>query len=282
MQSTRALILVAGSLWLAACTTTQQPYNSQAPLSPEEQRMQSIENQLAVVNRRLDAIDNSRQNSDVSSQVRELRGQVQELQHQQEQDQRRLKLALQSDNQRLEPGGMMPPGSSSSSATAGAQASAGTSAATGSAGGSMPEQTAVTPASNNASAGNANSQDEQAAYIRSFNLLQAGKMDKAIAGFKSMLSQYPRGNYADNAWYWLGSAYYVKGDSSNALASFKSLIGQFPNSPKVPDALLKTGIIYQDARKSDQAHTAFQRVISAYPNSNAATLAKQRMAKNSG
>lgn len=146
----------------------------------------------------------------------------------------------------------------------------------------MPAQAPAAPTSNNASAGNANNPDEQAAYIRSFNLLQAGKMDDAIAGFKNMLSQYPRGNYADNAWYWLGSAYYVKGDSKDALASFKSLISQFPNSPKVPDALLKTGIIYQNAHKSDQAHTAFQRVIDTYPNSSAATLAKQRMAKYSG
>ncbi len=46
--------------------------------------MQSVEDKLAVVNRRLDAIDNNVQNSDVSSQVRELRGQIQELQHQQQ------------------------------------------------------------------------------------------------------------------------------------------------------------------------------------------------------
>lgn len=288
MRSTiRQLVFVAGSLWLVGCAT-QQPYDGQDALSPQERRMQSVEDKLAVVNRRLDAIDNNVQNSDVSSQVRELRGQIQELQHQQQ----KSKLTQQNFGQRLqrlESGGVMPPGSSSGASNTGVPAPASaaindqtTNAPTGSAGSSAPMPAAVVPAGNNALAGNTNNADEQAAYIRSFNLLQAGKMDAAIAGFKGMLNQYPQGNYADNAWYWLGSAYYVKGDSSDALASFKSLLSRFPNSPKVPDALLKTGIIYQDAHKPNLARTAFQRVIDTYPDSNAATLTKQRMAKNSG
>jgi TolA-binding protein len=47
----------------------------------------------------------------------------------------------------------------------------------------------------------------------------------------------------------------------------------------VPDALLKTGYIAYDENKNKQARDIFQQVISKYPQSQAANLAKQRLAR---
>ena len=129
------------------------------------------------------------------------------------------------------------------------------------------------PASSSASA------DEEAIYLKSFDQLRAGKYDAAIGGFKAMLGKYPQGNYADNAWYWMGESYHVKGDDNNALRSYQSLLQQFPASPKVPDALLKTGVIYQDQNKTPQARDAYQKLLKAYPSSNAASQARSRLAQ---
>ncbi len=94
-----------------------------------------------------------------------------------------------------------------------------------------------------------------------------------------MLGKYPQGNYADNAWYWMGESYHVKGDDANALKSYQSLLTQFPASPKVPDALLKTGVIYQGQQKTAQARDAYQKVLKQYPSSSAAGQARTRLAQ---
>ena len=121
--------------------------------------------------------------------------------------------------------------------------------------------------------------DEEALYLKSFDLLKGGKYDDAIAGFKSMLGKYPQGNYSDNAWYWTGESYYIKKDFPNALSSYRSLLEKFGSSPKVPDALLKTGIIQQEQKKNDAAKAAYNRVIKEFPNSSAAIQARTRVAQ---
>ena len=94
-----------------------------------------------------------------------------------------------------------------------------------------------------------------------------------------MVAKYPQGNYADNAWYWMGESYHVKGDDDNALKAYQTLLQQFPASPKVPDALLKTGVIYQGQGKNAQARDAYNKVLKLYPTANAAAQARSRLAQ---
>lgn len=299
-EAFRNLAVLAGGVWLAGCATAQQPYNSnQDALSPDERRLQAVENQLTVVNRRLDAIAAAQQDSQLSDEVRTLRGQVEVLNHEVQENQRQLKAARQQFNQRLQgleqgggAGSVPPPAhgpssgasQSSSSRNGGTPPQASSTSVGFSAVPTAPSSTNVVEnqSSSNSQKGSQQAKTVEAAYIRSLNLLQNGNLDKAINAFKAFLNQYPSGDYADNAWYWLGSAYYVKGNTSDALSSFHTLLAKFPNSPKVPDALVKIGIINQDAHKAGPARSAFQRVINNYPDSNAASIAKQRLAKISG
>ena len=65
--------------------------------------------------------------------------------------------------------------------------------------------------------------------------------------------------------------YQVKAKSYGLTGLYDSFI--------VPDALLKTGYIAYDENKNTQARAIFQQVISKYPQSQAANLAKQRLAR---
>lgn len=286
-KALRTFAIVVGGLWLAGCATTQKPYGQDA-MSPEERRLQSLENQMTVVNRRLDAIGNSQRSGRLIDDVRNLRGKVEELQHEVEQNRKEMKLVMQSHQpgSGSSGGGGALPALDSGSSTGPMNGLAVPASVAAANEGSAPASAASSvAAASSSAAGNGagrNNQAEQATYIHSFNALQAGKLGDAISGFKAMLKQYPNGNYADNAWYWLGSAYYVKGDSGDALSSFKTLLTRFPNSPKVPDALVKIGIIQHDNHEDAQARAAFQRVIKKYPDSNAASVAKQRLAKLGG
>ena len=275
----KGLASLFAALTLSACATDYgAPINGQRALSPEEQRLQAVENKTVDLSRRLNALE-STQNGSQADDMRDLRGQVEQLRH----DVDTLTQAIQQQNvdndnrfKRLEGGGQIPAAGTDPNAplAPGAVAPPPVSAV------APPPVAAVAPAPPPvAAAPSSTSADEEAIYLKSFDQLRGGKYDAAIGGFRSMLGKYPQGNYADNAWYWMGESYHVKGDDANALKSYQSLLQQFPASPKVPDALLKTGVIYQAQQKSPQARDAYQKVLKQYPSSSAAAQARTRLAQ---
>ena len=267
------------ALALSACATDYgAPINGQRALSPEEQRLQAVENKTVDLSRRLNALE-STQNGSQADDMRDLRGQVEQLRH----DVDTLQQAIQQQNadndarlKRLE--GTQPQAAAGTDPNAQVAQQPGAPVVAV----APPPAVAVAPAAAPppvAAAPSSTSADEEAIYLKSFDQLRGGKYDAAIGGFRSMLGKYPQGNYADNAWYWMGESYHVKGDDSNALKSYQSLLQQFPASPKVPDALLKTGVIYQGQQKNPQARDAYQKVLKQYPSSSAAAQARTRLAQ---
>ncbi len=123
---------------------------------------------------------------------------------------------------------------------------------------------------------------EESAYQAAFNLLKQAHYAEAILSFNRFLQSYPRGDYADNAQYWLGEASYVTRDFEQALAAFKQLIKQFPESPKVRGALLKSGYIYYEQKLWPQARKVLEQLIEGYPGSSEARLAETRLQRMSG
>ena len=275
----KGLAPLFAALALSACATDYgAPINGQRALSPEEQRLQAVENKTVDLSRRLNALE-STQNGSQADDMRDLRGQVEQLRH----DVDTLQQAIQQQNadndarlKRLE--GTQPQAAAGTDPNAQVAQQPGAPVvavapppAVAAAPAAAPAPVAAAPSSTSA--------DEEAIYLKSFDQLRGGKYDAAIGGFRSMLGKYPQGNYADNAWYWMGESYHVKGDDSNALKSYQSLLQQFPASPKVPDALLKTGVIYQGQQKNPQARDAYQKVLKQYPSSSAAAQARTRLAQ---
>lgn len=118
---------------------------------------------------------------------------------------------------------------------------------------------------------------ERGAYERAFELLKQGRYDLAMAAFKAFVETYPKGQYADNAQYWLGEANYVQRNFQAALTEFGKVVDGFPSSDKRPDAMLKQGYTYQELGQNDKARATLSNVISSYPNSTAARLATKRL-----
>lgn len=120
-------------------------------------------------------------------------------------------------------------------------------------------------------------EDEERAYLAAFELLKQGRYQDAIRDFNTFLQRYPQGEYADNAQYWLGEAYYVSRDFPNALQSFRKLVKMHPQSTKLAGALLKIGYINYEQGEYDQARAALTRITREFPESSAAGLARQRL-----
>ena len=116
-------------------------------------------------------------------------------------------------------------------------------------------------------------------YFMAYDELRSGHTAQSIEQFKAYLNQYPTGEYANNAQYWLGEAYRVNQDNASARKAFNDVLEKYPNSLKVPDAILKLGYIEVDQKNSVKATEYLNRVISDYPKSPAAILASKKLLK---
>lgn len=123
---------------------------------------------------------------------------------------------------------------------------------------------------------------DQQNYQAAFDLMQARKYDEAGNAFTDFLTGFPQSPLADNAQYWLGEMYYVRGQYQTALAQFQKVIDSYPQSAKLPDALLKIGYSQAELGNRDAARTALQQVTRRYPDTTAARLATQRLERLQG
>lgn len=120
-------------------------------------------------------------------------------------------------------------------------------------------------------------QDERGVYQQAFNMIQAGQYRQAIEGFKILLQQYPQGEYADNAQYWLAESYYALSDFRSAQAEFQRLIENYPTSAKLSHAQLKLGYTYYELNQKMRAKEILEQVRLKYPGTSTARLAEERL-----
>jgi tol-pal system protein YbgF len=253
-------ILLPAFALLAGCADFGAPINGSGgggrgaagPVPGEqENRLQAIEGRLAEVSRKVDNLNLAAQSQDVNrleTDLRSLRGELERLRYDVDANEKRSRDLYQDLDRRLQkleneshPVRLAPE--------------------------SKIQSAPPVP----------NTQEEESAYLHTFEQLKAGRYDDAIAGFKDMTEKWPQGRYADNAWYWMGESYYVKHDYDSALKSFHTLLERFPQSPKVPDALLKVGLSQVELKKKDEAKATWQKLVKDFPGTNAAKLAQQRL-----
>lgn len=121
--------------------------------------------------------------------------------------------------------------------------------------------------------------NEKERYQQAYDTLRNGRNAQAVQMFEALLADYPAGEFADNAQYWLAEAYKINRDNDKARAAFGKVISQYPNSSKVPDALLKLGYIEFDQQNMAKARDYLTRVTTSYPGSTASHLASKKLAQ---
>lgn len=116
------------------------------------------------------------------------------------------------------------------------------------------------------------SKAEEAAYQSAFGLIRSKQFDDAKEALQQQLKAYPKGRYADNAYYWLGEVDMAQGRYDEARDSFQVVLSDFPKSSKVPDASYKLGRVYDLLGNQNKAKELLESVIKQYPESAASRL----------
>ena len=119
--------------------------------------------------------------------------------------------------------------------------------------------------------------DPRGDYQVAVDALKRGDHAAAIAGLREFVRRFPDHDYADNAQYWLGEAYYDQKSYKLALDEFRKTVERYPTGNKVPDALLKVGFCYAALGQTEQARATLEEVVSVYPRTGPAQLAASRL-----
>ena len=96
-------------------------------------------------------------------------------------------------------------------------------------------------------------------------LLQPQDLARAEQAFEEFLTAHADHNLADNARYWLGESFYVRGDYNQAAAVFVEGYKASPAGTKAPDNLLKLGMSLSRLSRGDEACATFQELNQNFP-----------------
>ncbi|WP_239692468.1 YbgF trimerization domain-containing protein [Microbulbifer mangrovi] len=146
----------------------------------------------------------------------------------------------------------------------------------GDAGGSTPGT--QQPAANGNDSAPVASESERDRYQASFGLARSGDYTGASKAFKSLLDDFPNGQYAPNANYWLGEIALVQGNVEEARTWFVALLDGYPNSSKVWDGRYKLGTVYHQLGDDAKAKELLEQVAAS--DARASGLAKQYLQEN--
>lgn len=111
-------------------------------------------------------------------------------------------------------------------------------------------------------------------YAYGFGLMRKANYDGAEAAFKEFLADNPDDPLADNARYWLGETYYVRGDYALAAETFLEGYQGNKTGPKAPDTLLKLGMSLAALGKNKEACATYNELKRTLPNAPATIKGK--------
>lgn len=114
----------------------------------------------------------------------------------------------------------------------------------------------------------------QQQYAYAFDLLRSADYERAEEALKSFVARNPSDPLANNARYWLGETYYVRGQYAEAAQAFVEAYESNNTGPKAPDALLKLGMSLARLDKQDEACATFRELSRTQPDAPAAITAK--------
>ncbi len=120
---------------------------------------------------------------------------------------------------------------------------------------------------------------EKNAYTAAYLALKSGRYEEAANGFNQQLDRFPNGEYADQAWYWLGEARFAQNDSDRAFNAFKYVADHFSDSVKHAAALLKLGQISETRSHYQESANFYKRLIADHPDSSLAEQARESLGR---
>jgi TolA-binding protein len=114
--------------------------------------------------------------------------------------------------------------------------------------------------------------DKDYAYFQKGVILNInGRKEQANQSLQTVLTQFPKSRYADDAQYQRALIDFEAGNYQPAITGFTALIQNQTDSKLLPNALHKRGIAYANLQRYNEAINDYKRVMDEYPSSKVAS-----------
>ena len=121
------------------------------------------------------------------------------------------------------------------------------------------------------------------AYGQARARLLDGDFDGAQEDFTGFISTYPEDGLIDEAWFWLGETYYVRGDYASAAEAYITSLREERNGPVAPDALVRLASSLGALGRNEEACQTLARFSREFPSAGPnATARAEREALRAG
>lgn len=120
---------------------------------------------------------------------------------------------------------------------------------------------------------------EKQEFENALATLRKGEFAAAQTSFLAFMKRYPQTGYKASALFWLGNAQYALRNYRDAVTNFRSLVTAEPDHMRAPEALLSTANCQIELKDTKSARKTLEDLVKAYPQVEAASVAKERLAK---
>lgn len=116
----------------------------------------------------------------------------------------------------------------------------------------------------------------QASYDKAQALVRERRFDEALKAFEQHLKQYPRGELAPQAMYWLGELWLAVAtrDAPKAGRYFYRVYNEYPKHARAPAAMYRHALVQCETEEAVKGRATLNRLIVQYPGSPDAKLAE--------
>lgn len=121
------------------------------------------------------------------------------------------------------------------------------------------------PASATSQVGLNRSGNPKQLYETAYGYLMQRNYGAAQSAFEDFLSRFPNDSLAGNAQYWLGEAYFVRGQFKAAAGAFLKGYQVYSSNARAPDSLLKLAMSLDRLGQKDAACTSYAELSSKFP-----------------
>ena len=123
--------------------------------------------------------------------------------------------------------------------------------------------------------------DEKREFDEALARLRQADFQGGQAALNAFLKKYPATGYRESALYWLGNASYGLRDYKESISVFRALLAQSPLHMRAPEALLSIANCHSELKETKAARKALEDLVKGYPDSEAAQVARERLAATS-
>ncbi len=115
-------------------------------------------------------------------------------------------------------------------------------------------------------------------YARGLQLYREGQTEAAVRTLREFVNSNPKSDLADNAQFWLGEAYYSRGDYNRSIIELNEVLLKYPQGDQIPGALLALATAFANSGDKIDARLILQKLISDHPDTQEAKIGRDQLA----